>query len=371
MKNFKLSPEIVLFDRCQEFCKEFNIGEKDLIITNEYIYKPYFESYVKNATVIYRRDFGSGEPNDKMVEAIYQKVKNINFERVIGIGGGSILDIAKLFSLEKLTPVCDLFEKKFEPVKNKKLILIPTTCGTGSEVTNISVLHLSSINSKLGLANDEILADYAVLIPELLEVLPFNVFATSSIDALIHSIESFVSPKSSVFTEMYSVEAMKIILRGFKNIVTNGKDSLHNYLHDFLIASTYAGIAFGNAGCGAVHAMSYPLGSIYHVPHGESNYVFFTEVFKTYERLNPNGKLEKLNKVLAEILNCSVENVFDEIENLLYKILPKKTLQGYGAKEEDLDIFTDNVITKQGRLMGNAYIPLDRDTIYNIYKSLY
>ena len=117
--------------------------------------------------------------------------------------------------------------------------------------------------------------------------------------------------------------------------------------------------------------MSYPLGSIYHVPHGESNYVFFTEVFKTYERLNPNGKLEKLNKVLAEILNCSVENVFDEIENLLYKILPKKTLQGYGAKEEDLDIFTDNVITKQGRLMGNAYIPLDRDTIYNIYKSLY
>ncbi len=64
-------------------------------------------------------------------------------------------------------------------------------------------------------------------------------------------------------------------------------------------------------------------------------------------------------------------NVFDEIENLLYKILPKKTLQGYGAKEEDLDIFTDNVITKQGRLMGNAYIPLDRDTIYNIYKSLY
>lgn len=371
MNSFKLSPEIVLFNKCQDFCKEFNLGKNDLIITNEYLYKPYFESHIKDATVIYRRDFGNGEPNDKMVEDIYNKVKDIKFERVVGIGGGSILDVAKLFALEKLTPVCDLFEKKFAPVKNKKLILIPTTCGTGSEVTNISVLHLSSINSKLGLANDNILADYAVLIPELLEILPFKVFAVSSIDALIHSIESFVSPKSSVFTEMYSIEAMKMILNGFKNIAKNGNDSLDMHLDDFLLASTYAGIAFGNAGCGAVHAMSYPLGSIYHVPHGESNYVFFTEVFKTYEKLNPDGKLGRLNKILAEILDCSAENVFDEIENLLYKILPKKSLKGYGTTEKDLEFFTDNVITKQGRLMANAYIPLDRDTIYNIYKSLY
>ncbi len=371
MKNFKLSPEIVLFDRCQEFCKEFNIGEKDLIITNEYIYKPYFESYVKNATVIYRRDFGSGEPNDKMVEAIYQKVKNINFERVIGIGGGSILDIAKLFSLEKLTPVCDLFEKKFEPVKNKKLILIPTTCGTGSEVTNISVLHLSSINSKLGLANDEILADYAVLIPELLEVLPFNVFATSSIDALIHSIESLVSPKSSVFTEMYSVEAMKIILRGFKNIVTNGKDSLHNYLHDFLIASTYAGIAFGNAGCGAVHAMSYPLGSIYHVPHGESNYAMFTGVMNCYMSIKSDGEIAKLNRFIADILGCEPENVYAELEKLLNVILPKKALHEYGVKEEELPEFAKSVIENQQRLMKHSFVPLDYDKVYGIYKKLY
>lgn len=371
MKNFKLSTEIFTFDNCKEFCDQFNINKSDLIITNEYIYRPFFEEYTNGATVIYRRDYGSGEPNDKMVEDIYNNVKNTDFKRVIGIGGGSILDIAKLFALEKLTPVCDLFEKKFAPKKNKELILIPTTCGTGSEITNISVLHLSSINSKLGLAHDEILADYAVLIPELLKVLPFKVFAASSIDALIHAIESFVSPKASVFTEMYSIEAMKMILNGFKHIVDNGKDSLNSLLNDFLIASTYAGIAFGNAGCGAVHAMSYPLGSIYHVPHGESNYVFFTEVFKTYEKINSTGKIQRLNYILANILNCSEKETFEELEKLLFKILPKKSLKGYGASEEDLEIFTDNVLTKQGRLMGNAYVPLDRDTIYNIYKTLY
>lgn len=371
MKSFKLSPEIMTFNKCEEFCSKFNINKKDLIITNEYIYKPFFESYIEDATVIYRRDFGSGEPSDIMVEAIYDKVKNVDYNRVIGIGGGSILDVAKLFALEKITPVCDLFEKKFEPVKNKELILIPTTCGTGSEVTNISVLHLSSLNSKFGLANDEILADYAVLIPELLKVLPFKVFAASSIDALIHAIESFVSPKASVFTEMYSIQAMKMILNGFKSIVSKGKDELNNLFDDFLIASTYAGIAFGNAGTGAVHAMSYPLGSVYHVPHGEANYVCFTEIFKTYEKINPNGKISRLNKILSEILNCSSSEVFTEIENLLYEILPKKSLSGYGATEEDLLLFTDNVVTKQGRLMGNAYVPLDKDTIYNIYKTLY
>ena len=371
MKNFKLSPEIFTFDDCKEFCSTFNINKNDLIITNEYIYKPFFEKHVNSPTVIYRRNFGSGEPSNIMVEKIYNQVKHIDYKRVIGIGGGSILDVAKLFALEKLTPVCDLFEKKFPPKKNKELILIPTTCGTGSEVTNISVLHLSSIDSKLGLAHDEILADSAVLIPELLTVLPFKVFAASSIDALVHAVESFVSPKSSVFTEMYSIEAMKMIINGFKSIAIHGENELNNHLNDFLIASTYAGIAFGNAGCGAVHAMSYPLSSIYHVPHGESNYVFFTEVFKTYEKLNPQGKIQKLNNILTDILNCSEKEVFEEMEKLLFKILPKKSLQGYGAKKEDLELFTDNVLTKQGRLMGNAYIPLDRETIYNIYKSLY
>ena len=335
MKNFKLSPEIFTFDDCKEFCSTFNINKNDLIITNEYIYKPFFEKHVNSPTVIYRRDFGSGEPSNIMVEKIYNQVKGIDYKRVIGIGGGSILDVAKLFALEKLTPVCDLFEKKFPPKKNKELILIPTTCGTGSEVTNISVLHLSSI------------------------------------DALVHAVESFVSPKSSVFTEMYSIEAMKMIINGFKSIANHGENELNNHLNDFLIASTYAGIAFGNAGCGAVHAMSYPLSSIYHVPHGESNYVFFTEVFKTYEKLNPQGKIQKLNNILTDILNCSEKEVFEEMEKLLFKILPKKSLQGYGAKKEDLELFTDNVLTKQGRLMGNAYIPLDRETIYSIYKSLY
>ena len=371
MQQIIFEPELYKFKTVHEFLEEFKLTEDDLILTNQYIYEPFFKKENCPAQTIFQEKFGTSEPTDVMVDAILKEASKKPYNRVIAIGGGSVIDIAKVMAVSNGENVDELYDHKDQLEKQHFLIIIPTTCGTGSEITNISVLHLSSINSKLGLAHDEILADYAVLIPELLKVLPFKVFAASSIDALIHAIESFVSPKASVFTEMYSIEAMKMILNGFKHIVDNGKDSLNSLLNDFLIASTYAGIAFGNAGCGAVHAMSYPLGSIYHVPHGESNYVFFTEVFKTYEKINSTGKIQRLNYILANILNCSEKETFEELEKLLFKILPKKSLKGYGASEEDLEIFTDNVLTKQGRLMGNAYVPLDRDTIYNIYKTLY
>ena len=214
-------------------------------------------------------------------------------------------------------------------------------------------------------------ADSAVMIPELLKGLPFKFFATSSIDALIHAIESYVSPKATPYTEMYSIEATKLIINGYKEIIKNGQEARIPLLEDFLIASNYAGIAFANAGVGAVHAMSYPLGARYHVPHGESNYAVFTEVFKTYEKLNPKGKISKLNDFLADLLGCSTENVYDELEKLLDNILPKKPLHEYGTTMDELVEFTDNVMTKQGRLTANNYTELNADAVYSIYKSLF
>lgn len=199
----------------------------------------------------------------------------------------------------------------------------------------------------------------------------FKFFATSSIDALIHSIESSVSPKATSYTEMFSYKAMEMILKGYQEIAKNGPDARFSLLNKFLLASNYAGIAFGNAGCGAVHAMSYPLGANYHVPHGESNYQMFIGVFKTYYRLKPQGKITKLNKFLASILNCKESEVYTKIEELLNVLIPKKQLREYGVKEDELKEFTQSVMTKQGRLMANNYTELNEQTVYEIYKSLY
>ena len=306
-----------------------------------------------------------------MVENIYQDIKDIHCQRIIAIGGGTILDICKIFALKNVSPVLDLYDRKLEIVRDKELVLVPTTCGTGSEMTNIAILALKSRNTKLGLAVDDMYADSAVMIPELLKGLPFKFFATSSIDALIHATESAVSPKATSYTEIFSYAAMNMIITGYKTIAKEGQDARIPLLEDFLIASNYAGIAFGNAGVGAVHAMSYPLGAMYHVPHGESNYAIFTEVFKTYNRLQPNGKIAKLNNYLTGLLGCSSKAVYDELEKLLNNILQKKSLHEYGTTEENLKEFTENVMTKQGRLMANNYVEMTRDTVYNIYKKLF
>ena len=162
-----------------------------------------------------------------------------------------------------------------------------------------------------------------------------------------------------------------MILKGYQEIAKNGEEARKPVLRQFMLASTYAGIAFGNAGCAAVHAMSYPLGAKYHVPHGEANYAIFTEVYKTYMKLQPVGIINKLNNHLAGILGCGEDEVYTEIEKLLNHIIPKKALHEYGMTQEDIADFTETVMTKQTRLMNNNYTELTAETVTEIYKSLF
>jgi hypothetical protein len=225
--------------------------------------------------------------------------------------------------------------------------------------------------TKKGLAVDEMYADHAVLVPELLKGLPFKFFATSSIDALVHAVESSLSPKGNEITRMFGYKAIDMILNGYKKIAAEGQDARIPLLGDFLAASTYAGIAFGNAGCAAVHATSYPLGAKYHVAHGESNYAMFTGVMNKYMSIRSDGEIAKLNAYIAGILGCDVANVYEELEKLLNHILPKKALHEYGVTEQDLEEFTDSVLENQQRLLANNFVPLSREQILEIYKVLY
>ena len=370
MKMLSIKPTIYKFKTAEEFAAEFNIGAGDLVITNEYIYQPFFGKLNLGCDVLYQEKYGAGEPSDDMAEAMYKDIKG-DHKRVIAIGGGTVIDISKLFALKTVSPILDLYDGKTEIVKDKELVLVPTTCGTGSEVTNIAILALNSRGTKKGLAVDEMYADSAVLVPELLNGLPFRFFATSSIDALIHAVESSLSPKGNEMTRMFGYKAIDMILHGYKKIAANGPEARMPLLEDFLMASLYAGIAFGNAGCAAAHAMSYPLGATFHVAHGESNYAMFTGVMKNYMEIRQDGEIERLNQFIADILGCKVEDVYEELEKLLNNLIQKKALHEYGMSREQIEEFADSVIANQGRLMANNFVELDRDRLIKIYTELY
>ncbi len=370
MKQFFVRPEIHTFKTCKEFAAEFKIGEGDLVFTNEYILHPGFDECLNGADVLFQERYGKGEPSDEMVEAIMRDLTK-TYKRIIAIGGGTVIDIAKILILKKVFPLVDLFDKKVRPQKESQLIIIPTTCGTGSEVTNLSILALVSRNTKMGLGCEEMFADHAVLIPELLQSLPFYVFATSSIDALIHAVESSVSPKATTYSNLFAHHAIEIILSGYKRLVKEGKEILPELLEDFLVASNYAGIAFSNAGCGAVHALSYPIGGSHHIPHGEANYEVFTGVLKKYMELKQGGALEVLNKRLCRIFDCTEDRVYDELENLLNNLIPKKHLQEYGITHDELKEFAHSVMHTQTRLLNQSFIKMTQDDILDIYEKLY
>lgn len=372
MQLFKLKTTIDRFESFAEFAEAFNLGERDLVITNDFLYEPFMKPCNLKCHFVMQEKYGVGEPSDEMMNKILHDVQDKEFDRVIAIGGGTVIDISKLFVLKGLKDdVLLAFDRKLPLEKGKQLIVVPTTCGTGSEVTNISIAEIKSRGTKMGLADDAIVADNAVIIPELLKGLPFKFYACSAIDALIHAVEAYVSPKANPYTEIFSEAAWRIIIDVFRKIKERGETFRFSAMGEMIMASNFAGIAFGNAGVGAVHALSYPLGGAYHVPHGEANYQFFTEVFMVYEQKEPNGRIVELKEKLAKELVCEPSEVFAEMDKLLSALISKNELHTYGMKEEEIESFADAVIATQQRLLANNYVPLTRDEIRDIYKKLF
>ena len=374
MQALRVVPAIHYFDTFKEFNEEFKLGKGDILVTNQWMYDPYVKPLGIDIPVIYQEKYGAGEPTDEMMDAMKVEMDQYEYDRIIAFGGGTIVDICKVLACEIPDKAADLYTGKIEAKRIKELVLVPTTCGTGSEVTNVAVASIPSLNLKKGIATEETYADHAVLIPESLAGLPDKVFATSSVDALIHAVESFLSPKASPFTEMYSLKAIEMIMEGYKKIIERGGNSKENradLLKDFALASNYAGIAFGNAGCGAVHALSYAHGGAFHIPHGEANFICFTEVFKMYMRKKPVGKIQEANKIFANVLGCAEADVYPALDEFLGKLIELKPLREYGMTEDQVASFAKSTVDNQQRLLGNNYVPLTEEEIAEIFQNLY
>lgn len=373
MKSFSIKTEIEEYDTFEQFAKEAELGAEDLVLCGEHTYNQFVAPLKLKVQTLFREKYSKGEPTDGAVDAILDALRDKTFGRIVAIGGGTVIDIAKVVAVaETEDKVDDLYDKVANLKKVHPLIIIPTTCGTGSEVTNISVINRVSKGVKMGLASDAMLADKAVMITNMLDTLPYQTFATSSIDAMVHSVESFLSPNACSISKIFSTEAFQTIITCWKKAVEQGGgDAWKAYAGDFLKASNWAGLGFGYAGCAAVHACAYPLGSVYHIPHGQSNQLMFADVMKKYKELKPVGKINELEALIAECLGGKPEDALETLYELMDAVLKKEPLKNFGVKESDLPVFAKDVIATQQRLLKNNYLPLSEEQVLEIYQGAF
>jgi len=364
---FTLHTEITNLDTFAEFALSEAINERDMILTNESIFIPFIRDLELPCEVLFQEKYGSGEPNDEMIDSIRKDTPN-DITRIVAVGGGTVIDIAKILVFAGEWKTEDLFTGEIIPQKVRSLIVVPTTCGTGSEVTNITISALRRQKTKKGLALDSMYADRAILITEVVKSLPYKFFATSSMDAFIHAMESYLSPKAIYHSEAYSEKAMRLILQSYLYTLEKGLEKWKDRAKEFLLASNLAGIAFGYAGCAAIHATSYPLSGKYHIPHGEANQLMLSAVLYKYKQKQPEGKLKLLEELVASELNVSVEIAITTLLELFDQIYAKKGLREYGIAEPELEEFADSVIVGQQRLLSNNYVEMTRNDILEIYR---
>lgn len=370
MFSFKLPTEIRYCESINALIDYAKMEENDLLVTNRPIYEQIKEFNIKSR-VLFQEDFGLGEPSDQMMNSIIHEMKGFAYNRVFAMGGGTVIDVAKVLALTGVEDLLDALYGKVPLVKGHKLLVLPTTCGTGSEVTNIAIFEDTGAHVKKGIVGAAVCPDEAILVPELLKKLPYKFFAFSSIDALIHAIESYLAPTSNIITEMFAAQAIRDILNAYQDIAKSGPESLKKNMAQVLMASTFAGIAFGNTGVGVVHAMSYPLGGKYHVPHGEANYAFLDVVLKKYASVFPDGKITVVQSMITESLGSGAsEDPFTSLNSLLNQIMPLKRIREYGVKESELQGFTQSALAQE-RLMKNNYVSLNADDIFAMYQSCF
>lgn len=368
--KFALHPQLHGYEKFADFAEAHGVSGRDVIFTQRILH----DSFMKDtpAQVLFYDGFCDGEPTDISVDEMLRAIRKMEFDRLIAIGGGSILDCAKVLALDSDETVAGLFAAGVQPTRKAELLLIPTTCGTGCEVTCVAVFDFPSVGSKIGKGFDAGFADHAILIDELLSKIPYHVFATSSADALVHAMEIYLAPRANPYTDMFCMAAIRSILQGYIRIVEHGREIIQQDAKTYLTASNMAGIALANVLAGGVHAIAMHFGSTHHVPHGEATRLFLPAVFKVYYEKAPEGKIADIARVVEDVLGLPANdgNPFDALDSLLAKVVPTKRLGEYGMAERDVGRYADKVIETQQRLLVNNYVPLTNKDIAGVYTQL-
>lgn len=312
------------------------------------------------------------EPSIESLERCTEFCVSGEYDLVVGVGGGSSMDTAKATAVMAKNPgsIRDYFGIDKVPQKGLPTIMVATTSGTGSEISNNAVFLDRQQNLKIGAVSPYMLTDVAIVDPMLTVSMPPSVTAATGMDALTHSIEAYTAMRATPLSDIWALESIRLCAKSLRTAVMRGSDLEARY--DMALASMMGGVAIANASTGAVHALAYPLGGTYHVPHGVSNALMMPYVLE-YNYLADLPKFAKIAEAMGECIDglCPRDAAHKAVEavcKLSADIGIPQRLRDVNVPQEALEGFVPGAMATT-RLMNNNPRRLTAEDVLAIYKN--
>jgi len=378
---FQTTPRIVMGPGClsqiQNELKRLG-GNKVMLVTDPGIVQAgiagRLEEILAQAGIAFDRyDQVTPDPSLDVAFQAIDALRSSGAQVVIGLGGGSAIDIAKTAALlaDNSGKLNDYFGIDLVPKPGRRTIIIPTTAGTGSEVTPIVILSDEAEKLKKGIVSPYLIPSVALLDPVLTIGLPPQVTAATGMDALIHGVESFTSKNAYPMTDMLACRAIELIAANIRTAYANGQDL--SARGRMLEGSLLAGMAFANAGVTAVHAFAYPIGAEFHIPHGVANSIMLAPVME----FNMLGNLKKFAH-MAALLGENTAGMSQRqmalaavqaLRTLSEDLQIPNHLSQFGVKQADIPMLAEGAM-KVTRLLANNPRVMTRKDAERIYLSV-
>ncbi|MHA1833029.1 MAG: iron-containing alcohol dehydrogenase [Candidatus Baldrarchaeia archaeon] len=371
---FFTSPRTIVFgEGALEYLKELE-GERVFIVTDKVLRKlgivdKVVEQLKETGMEIRIFDEVEPEPSKQTIERGAKILSEFGADWIIGLGGGSCMDAAKAMwvlyerpdlTIEDITP----FEK-LNLRKKARLINIPTTSGTGADVTWAVVITDAERKVKLELASKEVVADISILDPALVLDLPPRLTADTGMDALVHAIEAYTVQWKNDFSDALALRAIQLIFKYLPRAFKNGKndpearEKMHN-------AATMSGLAFSNSQIGIVHAMGHSLGAVFKIPHGRSVAVFLPYVmeYNLSEAASLYAEIAEATGITDGSDEEKARKLIEAVRNLMKELEEPLSIKEMGIPREEFEAKLDELIEKANESTGtivNPRVPTEED----------
>ena len=314
-----------------------------------------------------------GNPSTDTVVKATEGFKKSKADFIVAFGGGSPLDVAKAVAV-LATYGGNIVDyegagKVMGPVV--PMIAIPTTAGTGSEVTAFSVITDHSRNYKLTVVSNYLLPAYVILDPDLIATVPANTAAACGIDAMVHALEAYISKAASPFSDIFAREALRLIGGSIRDYVADRSNPAA--CESMMVGSLFAGIAFSHARLGNVHAMSHPLSAYFDVPHGVANAILLPTVVDFNKDAADPEKYRYIygciSKDMGADINFTPDMLAAEIRMLNYELGILPTLSDIGVTSDKFEQMADDAL-KSGNIQCNPQFTMKND-ILKLYEQAF